>query len=186
MGFRVLLIAVSGKEPETVHREYGVVPTDEFWDSPEPPVAGARLPSGSYLLYVHDEIVPDDAVFARLSSNARLLACYVNETSMESLATAWVNGRNEWQVRHDASNYGNEHLEASGDLPPQYLDIRDRLLKAWRERHDSDYVFDVPVQLVKELGGFQYDEDIDVVDSDQFQVLQRTNLSGKKGTRLKS
>ena len=30
MGYRVLLIAVSGKEPATIHDEFGVVPTDEF------------------------------------------------------------------------------------------------------------------------------------------------------------
>jgi hypothetical protein len=175
MGFGVLLIAVSGKDPAAVHREYGVVPTDEFWESPEPPVAGANLPSGSYLLYIQDQIIPDDRVFARLSSNASLMACYVNETCMESLATKWVNGRNVWRVHHDASQHGNEHLEASGDLPSQYAGIRERLLEAWRDNHDADYVFDVPIMLVKELGGFQYDEDIEVADSGQFQILQRRN-----------
>src|SRR5262245_59425169 len=46
MGFRVLLIAVTGKEPDAIHREYGVVPTGEHEQIPESPVTGAKLSSG--------------------------------------------------------------------------------------------------------------------------------------------
>jgi hypothetical protein len=35
MGFRVQLIAVSGKEPSTVQRDYGVVPTGQHEEVPE-------------------------------------------------------------------------------------------------------------------------------------------------------
>jgi hypothetical protein len=84
MGFRVQLIAVSGKEPRVIQRDYRVVPTGQREEIPESPVVGAMLPNGAYLLYINDEIVPDDQVFARLSKGASLVACYANETVMNS------------------------------------------------------------------------------------------------------
>jgi hypothetical protein len=48
MGFRVLLIAVTGKDTDVIHLEYGVVPTGEREAIPESPVTGVTLPSGSY------------------------------------------------------------------------------------------------------------------------------------------
>ena len=104
MGFRVQLIAVTGKEPRTIQGDYGVVPTGEREEIPESPVVGAALPNGAYLLYINDQdkIVPDDEVFARLSKGASLIACYANETVMNSYACAWSNGVERWSVFHDA------------------------------------------------------------------------------------
>ena len=102
MGFRVQLIAVSGKAPHTIHSEYGVVPSGRREEIPESPVVGATLPNGAYLLYVNDRIVPDEKVFARLSGGAALVACYANETVMNSFACGWVNGVERWSVFHDA------------------------------------------------------------------------------------
>src|SRR6516225_10138745 len=128
MGFRVQLIAVSGKEQRTVQHDYGVVPTGKREEIPESPVVGAPLPDGAYLLYINDQdkIVPDDKVFARLSNGASLIACCANETVMNSYACAWSNGVECWSVFHDAQQ-NIEHLETSGTLPPEFQPIRDRL-----------------------------------------------------------
>src|SRR5262245_54296321 len=128
MGFRVQLIAVSGKEPRTIQRDYGVVPTRKREEIPESPVVGAPLPDGAYLLYINDQdkIVPNDEVFARLSKDASLIACYANETVMNSYACAWSDGVERWSVCHDAQQ-GVEHLETNGTLPPELQPIRDRL-----------------------------------------------------------
>jgi len=67
MGFRVLLIAVKGKDEMAIHQDYSVAPTDQYEEIPESPVTGAVLPGGSYLLYINDEIVPDADVLAKLS-----------------------------------------------------------------------------------------------------------------------
>ncbi len=173
MGFRVLLIAVSGKEPAEIHRDLGVVPTQEFEEIAESPVTGATLPSGDYLLYINDDamIVPNDKLFARLSKGAKLLACYVNETCMESLATHWENGKSKWRVHHD-SEQGLDHLHTTGTLPPQFSAIRDRLLAQQRGDAESDYVFDIPVELVRELAGFRYDQDLPGASAKPFQVLE--------------
>jgi hypothetical protein len=128
MGFRLQLTSVSGKEPRTVEHEYGVMPTGKREEIPESPVVGAPLPDIAYLLYINDQakIVPDDKVFARLSNGASLIACYANETVMNSYACEWLNADECWSVFHDAQP-NIEHLETSGTLPPEFQPIRDRL-----------------------------------------------------------
>src|SRR5262245_46786792 len=127
MGFRVLLIAVKGKDPEGIHRDYGVVASDEFEDMPGSAVLGAVLPSGAYLLYINDEITPNSETLEKLSRGASLVTCYVNETVMNSLASSWVNGVEQWSVFHDAQQ-GIKHLSVSGDPPSQLGSIQRRRL----------------------------------------------------------
>jgi hypothetical protein len=174
MGFRVLLIAVKGNEPDAIQREYGVVPTGEREEIPESPVTGAMLPSGSYLLYINDQIDPDNRVFARLSKNASLIACYAHETVMNSYASAWVNGVEKWSVLHDAQE-GTTHLETTGNPPDQLKSIQERLFAAQEASDGVDYVFDIPIDLFTSLGGIRYDHDIGGEGRDRWQVLRREN-----------
>src|SRR5688572_8026952 len=132
MGFRVLLIAVTGKDPATIHKEYSVVPTGQFEEVAESPVCGAELPNGSYLLYIHDNIVPDDRVFAKLSKKASLIACYANETVMNSFACSWNDGHERWSVFHDPQQ-GINHLETTGSPPTEFKKIQDQLFSQQSE-----------------------------------------------------
>lgn len=161
MGFRVQLIAVSCKEPHAIHRELGVVATGQCEEIPESPFVGAVLPSGAYLLYINDQdkIVPDDEVFARLSRGASLIACYANETVMNSHVCAWLNGVECWSVFHDAQQ-DITHLETSGTLPPEMQTIHDRLFARQEDTKGVDFVFDIPIELFASLGGIRYDQDI--------------------------
>jgi hypothetical protein len=172
MGFRVQLIAVSRKAPSVIHREYGVIATGRCEEIPESPVVGAILPSGAYLLYINDEIVPDDRVYARLSQNASLVACYANETVMNSYVCGWTNGVERWSVFHDAQR-GLKHLEVTGTLPAQMQSIRDRLSAEQDAGDDTDYIFDVPIDLFVALGGLRYDQDIPGADSEPWEILER-------------
>ncbi len=174
MGFRVLLIAVTGKTPAEVHERYGVVPTDQHEEIPESPVTSVVLPNGAYLLYINDEIIPNDRVFARLSQDASLNACYANETVMNSYASAWKNGTQQWSVFHDAEQ-GLTHLETEGTLPSQLTPIQDSMLAKQRDCEDTDYVFDIPIELFAALGGVRYDQDIDGADPEPWQVLNRVS-----------
>ncbi|MDC0935538.1 hypothetical protein OAS39_04565 [Pirellulales bacterium] len=173
MGFRVLLIAASDKTPSAIHTEYGVIPTGAFEEIPESPVTGAELPGGAYLLYINDEVLPDDVMLGKLSKNASLLACYANETVMDSLASSWVNGAEVWRVHH-SSQQGTLHLESDGELPEELAAIRERLLQEQEGEDDTDYVFDIPVELFSALGGIRYDEDIEGAGTNPWQVLNRT------------
>jgi hypothetical protein len=172
MGFRVQLIAVSGKKPGEIQRDFGVVPTGQREEIAESPVVGATLPNGAYLLYINDSdrIVPDDKVFARLSKSASLIACYVNETVMNSYACAWANGAVRWSVFHDAQQ-GIDHLETNGSLPSELQPIHDRLFAQQEEDDGCDFIFDIPVELFVALGGIRYDHD--VPGEDTWEILER-------------
>ena len=172
MGFRVLLIAVTGKTPGAIHEDYSVAATDQYEEIPESPVTGATLPSGAYLLYINDEIIPDERVFAKLSRNGSLIACYANETVMSSLASSWVNGVEHWSVFHDPEQ-GIKHLETTGDLPDQLLPIKERLFAKQDQLKDTDYVFDIPIELFAALDGIRYDQDIEGAGPEPWQVLIR-------------
>ena len=179
MGFRVQLIAVSGKEPRTVHHDYGVVSTGKREEIPESPVVGAPLPDGAYLLYINDQdkIVPDDEVFARLSKVASLIACYANETVMNSYACAWSDGVERWSVFHDAQQDA-EHLETSGTLPPEFQPIRDRLFAEQKGDDGADFIFDIPIELFATLGGIRYDHDIPGAGPEPWEVLESRENRG--------
>jgi hypothetical protein len=173
MGFRVQLIAVTGKGPRTIQCDYGVVPTGQREEIPESPVVGAALPNGAYLLYINDQdkIVPDDKVFLLLSKGASLVACYANETVMNSYACAWSNGVERWSVFHD-SQQGVKHLEMSGTLPPEMQPIRDRLFAQQAKDDGADFIFDVPVELFAALGGIRYDHDIPGAGPEPWEILE--------------
>lgn len=178
MGFRVLLVAVTGKAPGVIHQLYSVAPTDQYEEIPESPVTGAVLPNGAYLLYINDEIVPDEHVFAKLSRDASLIACYVNETDMNSYASSWVNGVEQWSVFHDAQQ-SIKHLETTGDPPDQLVSIKERLFAEQGYVEDTDYVFDIPIELFAALGGIRYDHDIEGAGPEPWQVLIRTKAKKK-------
>ena len=48
MGYRVLLIAVTGKEPGEIHNENSVAPTDQYEEIPESPVTAQCCPAAAY------------------------------------------------------------------------------------------------------------------------------------------
>ena len=173
MGYRVLLVAVTGKDPTTIHNEYSVTHTNQYEEIPESPVTGATLPAGAYLLYINDDITPDDRVFEKLSKNGSLVACYANETVMNSFACAWENGFEKWSVFHDAQQ-GIKHLEKVGNTPEELKPIEEKLLTKQANGLDVDYVFNVPVELFVALGGIRYNEDIQGAGPEPWQVLTRS------------
>src|SRR5262249_20456013 len=173
MGFRVQLIAISGKEPRAIQRDFGVVATGQREEIAESAVVGATLPNGAYLLYINDpdKIVPDDKVFARLSKGASLVACYTNETVMNSYACGWANGIERWSVFHDAQQ-DIKHLETSGILPLEFQAIRDRLFAEQEGDDGADFIFDIPIELFAALGGIRYDRDIPGAGPDPWEILE--------------
>lgn len=172
MGFRVQLIAISGKKASEIHAEYGIVSTGKFDEIPDAPVSGASLPGGAYLLYINDEIEPDDLLFAKLSKKATLFACYANETVMNSYCCCWTNGIAKWTVFHDAQQDLN-HLEVSGTLPAEFKPIHDRMIAQQTGVDDPDYIFDVPVELFVACGGIRYDQDIEGAGPNPWEILER-------------
>jgi hypothetical protein len=179
MGFRVLQIAVSGKTVEQIHQDYSVEPTNQYEDIPESSVSGAYLPNGCYLIYVNDHIEPEPTSLAKLSANASLVSCYVNETVMNSSASSWIDGVETWSVVHDAQQ-GLDHLAVNGTPPAQFSEIKTRMSEKQSGAKDVDYTFDVPVELFEVEGGLRYDKDIPGAGPNAWQVLNRI----RTGTKL--
>ena len=172
MGFRVLLIAIKDKEPSQIQAEYCVAPTNKFEEIPEADVTAAKLPNGRYLLYINDKIMPDDSLFSKLSQSSSLVACYANETVMESFSCSWVNGSQVWAVFHNAQE-GIKHLDFSGKLPGSFSTTKDKLFAEQKDQTDVDYIFDIPVELFVDCGGLRYDSDVEGEDDKPWHVMQR-------------
>jgi hypothetical protein len=77
-------------------------------------------------------------------------------------------GRQIWQIRHDPDQR-REHLEASGDLPPEFARFGDAAMNKQRARSGVDYVFDVPIETAATITGYRHDR---MVDDDYFINLQ--------------
>ena len=166
MGYRICLIAIQGKDASTIQDLCELRETGEREEVPESPVVGSMLPSGYYVLYINDTIIPNDRVLARMSQGASLIILQVNETVMVSQAGAWVDGIGSWFVLHD-SELGLQHLDSTGDLPAAFESIRDRLIAEAKQDDGTvddygpaDHVFDVPVELFASIVGYRYDSDL--------------------------
>lgn len=175
MGFNVSLITIEGKSPQQIHHDFGVKPTGEREEIPESPITGTLLPNGKYALWLNTRATgpASERELAILSRDASVLVCDLSETTMNISLVAWEDGKEIWSVWHDGGSQGVEHLELTGDVPPQLEPIRERLFREQREDDGADFSFDIPVELFVELGGFRYDQDLDVDDPQPWQVLER-------------
>ncbi len=190
MGFSLSWIAIRGAAPETIHSLLSVRPTGLREDFPESDVTAAQLPSGSYLVVLNRRSL-DDALLKKVSSAGELIHCYVEEHVMCSLAAGWKNGKQLWSVIHDAQK-ALRHLDVSGDVPKVLAVISERLnaeQDAYSDKKpEVDYIFDIPVELAKELTGFRHDQDMPGVAGDAFEVLEPIkdfNSKATLGDRLK-
>lgn len=158
MGFRVHLIAITDKSVGDIHTELGVSPSGKHEEIAESPIVGTELKNGAYLVYLNDDIIPEAELLCKLSRNASAVSCYVNETVMNSLTSRWVDGVEQWSVFHDAQ-FAIDDLQVNGTPPSQFEAIRQRLAAEQDGCTDTDYIFDIPVDLFVAAGGMRYDED---------------------------
>lgn len=162
MGYAISWVAVRGKTPDEVCSQLGLVRTGQYDCVPDSPIVGAELPDGWYLVWGNDMGFTNRLPLGSLSKGAELVDFLVEEHVMASNANGWKNGHKIWSIEHDTGQ-GIMHVKADGDLPLQYAEIRDRLLKkqeAEGKKPEVDYVIDIPVEVAKVLTGFRYDEDI--------------------------
>jgi hypothetical protein len=181
MGYSLSWLAIKGKAPRAVLDELGFRPTGERLEFPEAPLSAATIPNGWYLIVSdHTEYVASDSVLEHLTADCEAVTCYVEEHVMFSGATGWKNGRRCWSVNHDAQR-NIEHLETEGELPASFNSIRDRLFSKQKEENirkagirrpwfrrralsfsemACDYIFGIPVEVAREVTGYQHDRDI--------------------------
>jgi len=154
MGASLSWFAVRGKGPEAVLRDLGLKNVGkEYRDTP---FCGGALPSGWYLVIHGRHEFTNDEV-RRLSQGCEVVACFVEEHVMVSRAAGWKDGEPIWAVTHD-SEQGGGHLDVEGQLPADFSAIRDRLTKRQEKDEGVDFIFNIPVDLAKQLTGYSHEE----------------------------
>ena len=162
MGYSLAWLAVRGKTPDQILAELGLRRTGEREGFAESDFSAALLPSGWYVVVADHRLdLLDDKILMPLSASCEIATCAVEEHVMFSLASLWKCGRKFWSVEHE-SYKGLEHLHQAGDLPPEFLTIRERL-RAEQKAHSSgcDYIFDIPVETAHAITGYRHDADIE-------------------------
>ena len=76
---------------------------------------------------------------------------------MVSSVAYWKDGAQIWSVTHDAQK-GDDHLDVQGEPPAGLAAIRDRLTKQQEEDGGVDFIFNIPVDLAKEMAGYSHEE----------------------------
>ena len=75
-------------------------------------------------------------------------------------ATMFENGGPVWSLSHDSSK-GVMHLQTDGQLPKDFADIREKLFGEQDSDggpvSDTDYIFDIPVELAAAVTGYRHD-----------------------------
>jgi hypothetical protein len=177
MGFSVSWIAVQGKDVAHVLQTAKLRKTGKIGDMYDHRISGAALPSGWFLIYFDREFETPYSkgdTLAKLSADAQVLTCCIEEHCMFSAASSWSNGKRDWWVEHN-SERGIKDLQTGGTLPPEYLGIRDHLMAQQDLPQDEplcDFIFDVPIELTRAFTGFRHDQDAVGFRDDAFEELE--------------
>jgi hypothetical protein len=164
MGQSLSWVAVRGKSEAELERMLGFRSTGTYSHYGEHALVGRRLGEGWYLLVAkgcNDRII-EPKVLAQLSKKGQAIACAIEEHMTFSACALWTGGRRRWSVAHrgDKSVFD---LAKSGKVPKQFASLRHALVEkqksAGGERAEVDHLFELPLQLAKELAGFKHDED---------------------------
>jgi hypothetical protein len=166
MGYALYWAAVRGRSREAVHTELSLRPTGAREEISEADWSGAALGDWQLVLDNDQDRLGEASVLSRLSRGGEVVAAWVEEHSMVSAAYGYRDGQEIWSIAHDAAK-GLGDLRATGALP----DCFERLAQAARAAKSPDgpdFLFDVPVDVARELTGFRHDQDL----AGGFEVLE--------------
>jgi hypothetical protein len=165
MGVSLSFLAIKGAAPADIHRALGVTDTGvaspEF-EYPIPPVRGAALPNGWYLVLLNEvsHRFMSDEILGRLSQGCEVVGCQIEEHAMYSSCFGFRDGAMRWEVEHD-SNEGNDHLKVSGEPPAAFGEISARLRREQAQHKPGavgvDYIIDIPLELAASCCGYRHD-----------------------------
>ncbi|MDH3740470.1 MAG: hypothetical protein OER56_02635 [Hyphomicrobiales bacterium] len=180
MGFRICYI-VSKLHPDELATELNLqitgtedeMPVDDWWTA-------ALKSSGWSVLWSQDEefAVRSRDLLAELSHKADLVHCEINETVMWSSAEWWSKGKSVWSITHAGDGEDRFDLRTEGELPTGFRDIKERRFLSQQVDGEVDHVFDIPVELVRFITGFRYDDYLEREFVDEFRVLQAPPKTG--------
>lgn len=175
MGFKSSWIACRGKSFRKIASDLALRPTATKDTVGDAEYCGVNMPRGWGVVlnnYAIGELLTERAL-DRAMAGCEGLVCYVNDTTMMSMATGFRDGTETWSVTHDGE-YGRTHLEVEGEPPEPFAALRDELMRrsAAPDGNRADHLYDIAASLSAALTGFRHDEDL----PEPFSVLRRRIL----------
>jgi hypothetical protein len=175
--------AVREEYAEQALERLGLLPTGETEEFPESPISTAHLDTGWRIIWCNEYASPllSEETLAEMSGEFDIVLCLIEEHVMASSSELWSGGKRQWWISHRGEN-GPKGLDADGTLPDCFPAIKTEMEKAQRaeggDEADVDYIFEIPLQVVKCLVGFKHDEDYPHISKEQFVVLSRPARKG--------
>jgi len=183
MGYAISWIAFKDVAVAQVAEMLSLSPSGETEEMPESMFSGVLLDNGWYVVVINKfahEFVSERSL-RRVSAQAHVIAAVIEEHVMFSSAEAWKRGNRTWKIAHDGGDRGHYHLDEQGVLPEEYGSIKERLLAAQKQEHqtepDVDNVFDIPLELAATIVGYKHDRDIDAC----FEILKPGSSAAGSG-----
>ena len=173
MGYDVSYFAAK-TEPAKLAEALGLKITGSREDHPIEDWWVARLKdSGQTILYAQDSVFGLDSAkkLAAFSNTNDILHCYVYEGGLTSMTELWSGGDAVWQVSHVAEE-GLDNLTVHGNMPEPFKAIREKQFALQKDDEDTDHIFEIPVELFRQLTGFSYDSILDAEDAETYFVIQ--------------
>lgn len=160
MGFRISWVGFEGVDQAACLSFVGMTDTGHADEANEAPFSMATLPTGWTILFSNDFEFASEQKLAELSKCGRVVGCSIHEGIMYSSAASYLKGRRLWFVDHDSSQSIID-LTLDGTLPAEFDAIRARLVSEQEasggEQSDTDYIFDIPVELAAHCTGYRHD-----------------------------
>jgi hypothetical protein len=178
MGYSLSWVAVQGSTPSAVQSVLKLRSTGTHEDFPESEIVGASIPAGWYLIVSQGDglCLLEESTLKGLSLLGEVITCLVEEHVMASSAACWRGGRPIWRIDYQSIS-GKDSLLAEGTLPISFIAIRNALFIKQRAEGDNqtgtDFIFDVPITLAQTVTGYRYDTDVNGLDTDGFEILER-------------
>jgi len=183
MGWSLSWAALKGGDAQKVCSLLGLRQTGKQERIADSKVSGTALPTGWYVV-VFNRTEIKDRTLEKLSQAGEVVGCFVEEHVMFSAAAYWKNGQQIWRVSHDGGDDRIEHLQTSGQLPPEFESIRKQQFAKQQQETAADgelrvdHVFDIPLNLAKHLIGFAHDDPSSGLAGDVFEVLEPAKSAG--------
>ncbi|SHH50717.1 hypothetical protein [Massilia sp. CF038] len=173
MGLSLAWIGVRGLGYEQVLDRLALGVTEAragYWSAP---VSGRPARDGWVIIAAIGcaHRIVDPTSLATLSAGCEVVACSIEEHVMFCSAAQWSDGARVWEVVHE-SEQGDDHLATEGALPhdlAKLLAEKRNALNGSRD-DDTDYAFDIPLDLAFSLTGFRHDGPL-TPDDELFTVL---------------
>lgn len=161
MGYKISWFGVENLPAAEVAALFGLHMTGTVDEANEAPFSIAELPTGWTVLWANDFDFLTVERLQALATDRRMVGVQLHEGVMVSHALCVHAGREVWSLVHDGQE-GPRNLDVEGAALPEAFDaIRARLFAEQDANDagdkDTDYVFDVPLEVAASVVGFRHD-----------------------------